>query len=274
MKNSLKALCALPLLALALSHPPARAYAEFGYYSGAYATPGEGGCTGADGQGINPYGGCTPGTFPLTLATAFVYGFRGHNNYATATADLAQAQLRISSHFPGGASNGPGAAANFLDTITFAGSLPAPVNVVVKLTIDSTVLGPPDSTDGTPLHAVLLNGGGLQTYYNRELSTCYWALNDGASCDLGLGHTLRTITHTETLDDTHRSFQVAAALYAGGSYLLVDGTATFSFAVPAGLSYTSASGLFATAPVPEPRGWALLLGGLGSLALLRRRRPG
>lgn len=54
-------------------------------------------------------------------------------------------------------------------------------------------------------------------------------------------------------------------------------TGRFSFgAIPGGLSFTSASGAFLTAPiggVPEPEAWTLMLTGFGGLgAVLRRRR--
>lgn len=260
----------LALFALTLACGSARAYAEFGYYSGAYAVPGEGGCWGADAQGVNPYGGCTPGDYPLAYSTAFVYGLRGQNNHASATADLANARLSGSSWFPGGASNGPGSAANFLDTITVLGALPAPVDIHVTLTIVSSIDGPADA-GGTPVQAWLLNGGGLQASYVRALDSCYWPQQGGALCALGFGSMVGSISHTETVSDSNRSFQVASALYLGGSYLLVDATATLSITMPAGLSFSSASGVFPPA-VPEPGSWAMLLAGMTVLAWRARRR--
>jgi len=267
---------ALAAVLAALAAGPAQAYAEFGYYSGAYATPGESGCWGSDGQGTNPYGGCTPGTFPLTSSTAFVYGLRGVENYASVTANLATASIVGSSHFPGGASNSPGSAGNFLDTFTVVGDLPAPVSVLVTLTIDSTLIGSL-AAGGAPLRAELMNGGGLQAGYDRQLdgSTCYWSIYGGFSCDVGDGHLVRTITHVETVDDLHRSFQTAAVLYLGGNYLAIDASATLSLTLPTGLSYTSASGVFPAAAVPEPQTWALMLAGAALIGRLARRRgPG
>ncbi|EHR73346.1 hypothetical protein BurJ1DRAFT_4559 [Burkholderiales bacterium JOSHI_001] len=247
---------------------PGGAQAQAGFYSGAYAQVGDHGCDGADSQGFNPFGGCTPGTFGLIHATALAHGLNGPANFDTATADLAQGRLSVVSQFPLGAGNTAFAGANFLDTITVVGHLPEPAHIVVSLTIDSTVTGPPDSNTIDPITAQLLDAGGLQTYYRRQVPSgnCGPTLSDGALCDQGYGHFVRTLTHTETVDATNRSFQVAATLTGGGNFLLVDGSATLSFALPAGLSFTSASGVFPA--VPEPATWASLLCGLALLRLL------
>lgn len=255
---------------------PAHAYAEFGYFSGAYATPGEGGCWGSDAQGVDPYGGCASGAYPLSFATASVYGVRGRNNFATATADIAGGRLYGSSYFPGGSSNSPGAVSNFMDRLTVTGPLPNPVDIVVTLTIDSNIRGDADSDNnaGTPLNVWLLDGGGLKASFVRSVWSggCFWPRFGGALCDEGYGHTVRTISTTETVSDGNRSFWVGGRLSVGDNYQLVDAIATFSIALPAGVSITSASGVFPTTPVPEAAAATLLLSGLAALGLLARGR--
>jgi MYXO-CTERM domain-containing protein len=60
-----------------------------------------------------------------------------------------------------------------------------------------------------------------------------------------------------------------------GSSCLFGNSASFSFgALPTGLAMSSASGVFLTAPVPEPQTWLMWAAGLLALASLRRRHAG
>ncbi len=49
-------------------------------------------------------------------------------------------------------------------------------------------------------------------------------------------------------------------------------TATLQMILPAGATFESTSGVFLTAPIPEPHTWALMLAGLGLVAAIARRR--
>ena len=69
----------------------------------------------------------------------------------------------------------------------------------------------------------------------------------------------------------NRSLWVGALLEVGDNYQLVDAGARISIALPAGLSYTSASGVFPLPAVPEPATGAMML--LGLAALGRRSGP-
>ena len=263
------------LLTAALAAGQAQAYDHF---SGAWASPGAGGdCPGyVVAQGIDPYGGCTPGIYSLNFATAFVYSFSGNNYYATATADISKASVFGSSYFPAGVGNHPGAAANFMDRLTVVGPLPTPVDIVVTLTIDSTIRGEPgsDSEGGQPLSAWLFDGSGKRASFVRSDSDggCYWPRVGGSLCDEGYGHTVRTITEIETLSDANRSFWVGTRLNVGNGGQRVDASATISLALPDGLSYTSGSGVFPLPTVPEPATGALMLAGLAAVGWGARMR--
>lgn len=62
------------------------------------------------------------------------------------------------------------------------------------------------------------------------------------------------------------------SVYAeGGAVADYSHTARFSCVLPAGVTVSSASGQFMTAPVPEPASYALMLAGLVMLPWARRR---
>ena len=64
---------------------------------------------------------------------------------------------------------------------------------------------------------------------------------------------------------------LGATLYVGGWTLRNDASLQLSLDLPAGLSYTSASGVFLTSVVPEPPCWALWSAGLALLLALSAR---
>jgi len=253
----------------------AGAYAEFGYYTGAEANPGESGCVGAVAQGVNPTGGCTPGIFPLPFSTAFVHGFKGPGNYSSGTADLAKASLVVAAIYPGGASNSPLGEANLYDTLTVAGALPTPQDVIVTLHVGSDISAPPD----TPAyHLDLTFKTGVpdtvpetSTFWSRDPSCAFYA---PGSCAVGTGSDVRSFSHVATVDNAHRKLWVDSLLSVSSpNHDLINGYAWVELTLPVGLSVTSASGVFGTAPpVPEPSAALLLTAGLGMFLCSRSRR--
>jgi hypothetical protein len=199
-----------------------------------------------------------------------MFGRAGNENYTTGTANLANASLVIHAQAPSGY-NLPNGGANLTDTFTVVGDLPAPVAVVVTLTIDSTLTGP-DSLQGDTFTVYLANGGGLQTYYNRFINfgNCDGVLPGGQVCDRGYGHIVRPISYIQTVDNANRSFRVDAYMWGGAGHLVLDATAILSLGLPQGLSYTTASGVFPLPAVPEPHTWALMLAGLVFVGVHRR----
>jgi hypothetical protein len=199
-----------------------------------------------------------------------MFGRAGNENYTTGTANLANASLVIHAQAPSGY-NLPNGGANLTDTFTVVGDLPAPVAVVVTLTIDSTLTGP-DSLQGDTFTVYLANGGGLQTYYNRFINfgNCDGVLPGGQVCDRGYGHIVRPISYIQTVDNANRSFRVDAYMWGGAGHLVLDATTILSLGLPQGLSYTTASGVFPLPAVPEPHTWALMLAGLVFVGVHRR----
>lgn len=65
-----------------------------------------------------------------------------------------------------------------------------------------------------------------------------------------------------------------ASQFQGGGIAMLDviNTGRAGLIVPDGYAFSSASGVFATAPVPEPETYALLLAGLGLVGLAARHR--
>jgi hypothetical protein len=278
------------MLAGALACNTAAAYAEFGYYGGAYATPGISGCEGADGQGVNPMGGCAPGDYPLVRSTAYVsladaYHDPGRlGQFVAASADLSLASLHA--QFVAGMTpvHGVQGAANFEDRITVVGDLPAPVDVVVSLRVEYSVdrfgsTEPNRGNPGTPVVASLFWRGEGFTYVGAldvdGHNDCgRWAPDPTrVECEPVIidGHQVHTVSRTLTVTDANRSFDFGAVLYAGAEDLQANASATLSFDLPAGLGYTSASGVFAS-NVPEPQAWAMFLAGLTCLGVRARRR--
>ena len=72
-------------------------------------------------------------------------------------------------------------------------------------------------------------------------------------------------------------YMVLSTIAEGGMVADFGNTARFSFVLPGNVAFTSASGVFLTAgvvAVPEPETYALLIGGLGLVGFIARRRRG
>ncbi len=259
-------------LATVLAASAAQAYDEFGYFTGAYAIPGNSGCTGAVAQGVNPYGGCTTGNLPpLTRSQADLTDYYMAGTYSHALADLNQALLMGSVNYPSLNPNGAQGTANLKDRLTVVGNLPAPVNVEVDVLIKSNVLAATQDDYNAGMQLSLQLADGTAWAYIRTPGTCFWALRDGNDCDNGIGPRSFTLTKWVTVSDSNRSFNLASVLETIGGGTPLSAEAHISVLLPQGLSYTSASGVFPSA-VPEPAGWMLWLAGLGCAALRVRRQ--
>jgi hypothetical protein len=246
----------------------ALAYSESGYYAGAWAATNSVNCVG---DGVNPAGGCAPGTFPLAFAHA-QQAEPGARRSASATADLTKAGLWASADIPNN-ENGSGAAANFMETITIVGSLPSPAVLSFTMRVDSTFNVYSDSAQYA-VQATLATGAGDVAAYDRTtpLGSCFAALAGGAECTASTGFDRHSITRSVTVSDANRSFMLGATLRGGGWSMSTEASLQLSIQLPDGLSYTSASGVFPAAAVPEPQTWMLMVLGLAALCGLQARR--
>jgi len=267
-RNRSSLVLALALVASSgLGARDARGYGEQGYYTGAYALVGEGGCAGAA-MGVNPSGGCTPGVDALIRSEAFATGIQGPTNHSDAIADLSLASLRARSIFPDGASNTPAGVANLTDTFTAVGDLAGDVTVTVAMRLGSGVTnGDASSGYGTATAWLRVDGG--STYFFRD-PTCIIA--GGEPCTTAQGWVYHELIRTVTLNDANRSFRVDASLEANGGgnpgRHSTDVWAKIHVLSDEVLYFESASGVFRT--VPEPSSSALSLACVASLAAVGR----
>jgi hypothetical protein len=158
-------------------------------------------------------------------------------------------------------------------------------NLRIEYDVDGSGASAPNSGGpGTPVNASLYRAGQGFTDDGaldvNGLNDCgRWATDPTrTACDPVIigGHQMVTISRTLTVTDLNRSFDIGSAMYATGEDLQADAHATLSIILPAGLGYTSASGVFAS-NVPEPQVWTLLLAGVAFFsaraALARNRAP-
>ena len=164
--------------------------------------------------------------------------------------------------------------AGLYDVLTFASNAGSdPFNIGVKLHIDGAFAGSGQATLGFALDSLQAS-----VHYQNSNRAPATTASPGTMIDFGhngvwdqygpedfFGHLLinpaRAVTITMNL--------------SGYSFADFSNTAAVSFILPEGVTYTSDSGVFLTAPggVSEPATWAMMIVGFGSLgAVLRRRR--
>lgn len=216
----------------------------------------------------------------------------GQTASANAAADLAMGLLRASIATDG-ALMGASAYAQFSDTLhlTVAGAGPTTVTPIgVRFALDGTTSAAQGGY-GSVSWAMEIGGGifSRQIYDGGNAGVCgaaYTACTNGWLNDGGWASS-QVLSNTPNSVIFEGTFNVTGAnptVDLLGELNLVGGlgqvafdyshTASFGLAVPAGVTYTSDSGVFLTETVatPEPVSWPLLLAALGGFCFTLRRR--
>ena len=278
VQTRLRGATVIALLMTALG--TSNAHAEFGYYTGAYGEIGEGVHGPCVGAGVNPTGGCTPGDFLLIRSTAVANSVHFPGGVSSATADLALGSLEAATNFPLNPGNSTSAAANLFDTFTVVGDLSIPQALTLTMVVNSTVTGPhpPVSNPATfvDAHVIVTDRTSGLSSHLQFLRADLCAGSAATVCHSPYGDDLVTLSASGPvlLDDAHRTFVLAAVLYAvsGGGQAdhVTHASALISLSVPAGLSLVSASGVFPTTTVPLPPSLLMLATGLVAMGVNRR----
>jgi len=152
----------------------------------------------------------------------------------------------------------------FWDTITFGPDGSFDQIIPITVTVDGWLQGLASAKA-----RVYVGEGDPLAYLNAQPSAGFRDLHDGDNLILAIdaqafpNHKLHVYAELLTM---------AGEWYGGESDAHFSRTMHFRWEVPEGLQYSSASGVFMTAAVPEPGSWALLAGGLAVLSLMRLRR--
>ena len=231
-----------------------------------------------------------PGATAGTLASAGTSD-AGHDEAAqsSATADLSSGLLRVNS---GGSARGL-AEAELADKLTFQVSGGGTRNVTVNAHLDG-FFSLTDPSYASASQSMQLDFAGA-TFYEVGGATDVNGYSDyhghsGPSNNvppqgwLSYSFSHESITGfdftgvLQVSDGQHSSLALDLSTDCNHATCAFDHTGTISFVLPTDVTFTSDSGVFLTAgplpvaAVPEPESWALMLGGLGSMVALARRR--
>jgi hypothetical protein len=225
--------------------------------------------------------------------------FQGINNRdsvatARAASDLATASLHA---FAQGGGNNPGGggsraatvSATLRDTLHFnvAG---AGATTVTSITVRMSLDGHTAASLGANFMSLdwRMNFGGASVFDladNQNVAGEYGARSQTAQGWSSFFRTVNVISPDNTdiqIEAIYDLVGASADIDVGGSLMLqvdnatldYENTGKFSLVLPAGVTYTSDSGVFlAPAAVPEPTSWALTAVGLLALGLRSSRRP-
>ena len=194
---------------------------------------------------------------------------------ASAVVDLPRGILRATAAGTADPAGAASSTATFTDVVTITGPLAGPLFATVSLHIKGQIV--PDLLGPTPAHTVgaavldvIVDGLGGQTGGIVFQPSCFGV---GVPCIEGTEVDF-IFPRTVTITPEHRILTIVATLQAnanvGGQAKFGD-TAFLSIDLPAGLAFTSESGVLLTA-VPEPETWALMIAGLLALGYHAQRR--
>ena len=232
--------------------------------SNRYAVPG-----GFQGDLTRITNGVTTYSTPGSTATRFSVSASEPQSTASAYGDLRTGKVGA---FAGTTPSGYAAAsASISDTLSFTipganASTITPLRYLVSLHATSA--------DAETVFA--FGGGGNYTMFGRLNQPYYINPIGWASASSWMDGTTRYFDLTYNLvgaDPTVGIGMTLEALAGLGSVTDFSNTAGISIIAPAGVTFTSQSGVFLSGAVPEPSSWTMLIAGFGVVgAMVRRRR--
>lgn len=203
--------------------------------------------------------------------------------FPSASLTLSTGQLRAAAILTTGSFFGT-AAATIEDTLFIEGYLPAQMSGMLSMVITGTI-----DEGGGPIASSYPGSDVNSGYAAASLQTRTFGLGDTASvarffsntcggiviqCQVG-GSFFDVVSVPFFFDDAHRAILLTASLFAqafNGADVDFGSTGTLVLSLPSGLTFSSASGLLLTSPVPESSTLLMLLVGLGGVAAIARRR--